>query len=63
MFGRSSSLPIDLMFPVDVGVTKENLYQNGKIKWMKPYKLHNERQTNQLSKIEISLTENFMEMT
>ena len=40
-----------------------NLYQTGKIRCMKPYKLHNKRQNNQLSKIEISLTAQFMEMT
>ena len=26
MFGRSSRLPIDLIFPVDIGVTKQKTY-------------------------------------
>ena len=34
MFDRSSRLPINSMFPVDIGVTKQktmiNLYQTGK---------------------------------
>ena len=70
MFGRWSRLPIDSMFPVGIGVTKQKTYdqfvsdcQTRKIKWMKSEKLHNKTQTNHLSKMEMSITKHFMEIT
>ena len=33
MFGRSSRLPIDSMFPVDIGVTKQKTYDQFVSDW------------------------------